>query len=169
MKKIIFFAVMLISTLTFKLADAQVSISLGLNIGSQPAWGPTGYDHAEYYYMPDIDTYYDVPNHQYIYLSGSRWTRSGALPPRYANYNVYNGYKAVINEPSPWLHSATYRTKYAQYKGRRGQPVIRDSHDEHYQNHWNGNNGNAYGHNKNNDHHDNRGHDDHHDNGHGHH
>ncbi len=148
MKKILFVAVLLAGSLTAKLADAQISFSL--NIGSQPAWGPTGYDHAEFYYMPDIDTYYDVPNHQYVYLSGNRWIRSGSLPPRYANYDIYHGYKAVINEPTPWLHAATYRTKYASYKGRRDQQIIRDSRDKRYQNHWN---------EKGN--HDNRGHNDH--------
>lgn len=152
MKKILFVAVLLAGSLTAKLADAQISFSL--NIGSQPAWGPTGYDHAEFYYMPDIDTYYDVPNHQYVYLSGGRWIRSGALPPRYASYDVYHGYKAVINEPTPWVHAATYRTKYAGYKGRHDQAVIRDSHDDRYKNHWNGDN--------HNNGHDNHGHDDHH-------
>ncbi|OKS88867.1 hypothetical protein [Mucilaginibacter polytrichastri] len=143
MKKILFVAVLLVSSLTVKLADAQISFSL--NIGSQPAWGPTGYDHAEFYYMPDIDTYYDVPNHQYVYLSGSRWIRSGALPPRYANYDMYHGYKAVINSPSPWRNAVTYRNKYAGYRGRHDQAVIRDSRDQRYQNHWNGDRGRGNG------------------------
>jgi hypothetical protein len=140
MKKILFVAVLLIGSLTAKLADAQISFSL--NIGSQPEWGPTGYDHADFYYMPDIDTYYDVPNHQYVYLNGNTWTRSGSLPPRYASYDVYHGYKAVINQPAPWRNAATYRAKYSAFKGRRNQQVIRDSRDAHYQNHWKGNNGN---------------------------
>jgi hypothetical protein len=170
MKKIIFVAVLLVGSLTAKLADAQISFSL--NIGSQPAWGPTGYDHAEFYYMPDIDTYYDVPNHQYVYLNGNTWTRSGSLPPRYANYDVYHGYKAVINQPTPWRNAATYRTKYAGYRGRHDQAVIRDSRDQRYQNHWNGDNHNNGNHNGNghNDHgnkgHDDHGHDDHDDHGH---
>jgi hypothetical protein len=164
MKKILFVAVLLVGSLTAKLADAQISFSL--NIGSQPAWGPTGYDHAEFYYMPDIDTYYDVPNHQYVYLNGNTWTRSGSLPARYANYDVYHGYKAVINQPTPWRNAATYRAKYAGYRGRHDQVVIRDSHDDRYRNHWNGDN---HGHDNHDNHgHGDHGHDDHHDD-HGHH
>lgn len=131
MKKL-FFAAVLLGVMSFKPASAQVSVSLNLNIGSQPDWGPTGYDHVDYYYMPDIDSYYDVANHQYIYLSGSRWTRSSSLPARYGNYDLYHGYKVVVNEPKPYLHNRVYRAKYAKYKGRKDQPVIRDSHDIKY-------------------------------------
>jgi hypothetical protein len=37
-------------------AFAQVSVSV--NIGSQPLWGPTGYDQAQYYYLPEYDAYF---------------------------------------------------------------------------------------------------------------
>ncbi|MBD1395230.1 hypothetical protein [Mucilaginibacter glaciei] len=141
MKKILITAAIFVSLLTVKQANAQISFSL--NIGSQPAWGPVGYDHADYYYMPDIDTYYDVPAHQYVYLENNNWVRRASLPPRYSNYNLYNGYKVVVNERSPWLRNNVYRTKYAGYKGRTGQTVIRDSRDVKYRNHWTGNgNGN---------------------------
>lgn len=140
MKKLLFVAVLVTSIFTVKLADAQFRINLNLNIGNQPAWGPTGYDHAEYYYLPDIDTYYSVNNHDYIYNSGNQWIHSGSLPPRYSNYDLYNGYKVVVNEANPWNRAGVYRTKYSGYKGRRGQAVIRDSRDNRYQNHWNGDN-----------------------------
>ena len=138
MKKVIITAAIFLSCIAYKSADAQISLSI--NIGSQPEWGPVGYDLADYYYMPDIDTYYDVPAHQYVYLENNSWVRRASLPPRYSNYNVYNGYKVVVNEPSPWTHATTYRTKYASYRGRTGQTVIRDSRDVKYRNHWAGNN-----------------------------
>jgi hypothetical protein len=138
MKKVIITAAIFLSCIAYKSADAQVSLSI--NIGSQPEWGPTGYDHADYYYMPDIDTYYDVPAHQYVYLENNTWVRRASLPARYSNYNVYNGYKVVVNEPNPWVHATTYRTKYAGYRGRTGQTIIRDSRDVKYRNHWSNNN-----------------------------
>jgi hypothetical protein len=131
MKKL-FLAALFLGAMAFKPAHAQISVSLNLNIGNQPDWGPTGYDHVDYYYMPDIDCYYDVPNRQYIYLNGNSWTRATALPPRYANYDIYHGYKVVVNQPQPYLHAATYRAKYARYKGVRTQTVIRDSRDVKY-------------------------------------
>src|SRR6201999_4501720 len=126
MKKIIFCAAILLSCLTYKTASAQIHISLGLNIGSQPDWGPVGYDHADYYYMPDIDVYYDVANHQYVYLQNNVWVHAGTLPPRYANYDIYHGYKVVLNQREPWKRATEIRKKYSSFKGRRDQTVIRD-------------------------------------------
>lgn len=45
----------------FGINNAKAQVSLNINIGSQPVWGPTGYDHVDYYYFPDIDAYYYVP------------------------------------------------------------------------------------------------------------
>jgi len=139
MKKILFAAALVLSVFSFKIADAQVSFSVNLNIGSQPDWGPVGYDHADYYYMPDVDAYYDVPAHRYVYYENNVWVHRTYLPARYRNYDVYNGYKVVINKPTPWVRNTYYRTTYASYKGRGGQAVIRDSREDKYKDHWRGN------------------------------
>ncbi len=165
MKKIIFAAALMFSCILFKTADAQVHFSLGINIGSQPDWGPVGYDHADYYYMPDIDAYYDIPAHQYVYYQNNAWVHSVNLPARYRNYDIYNGYKVVINgQRNPWERNNVYKAKYANYKGRRGQAIIRNSRDAKYKNHWNNGRGNDAG--RGNNWHDNgnghgRGHDKH--------
>mgnify|MGYP001556165048 CR=1 FL=1 len=102
MKKLIFAAAMLFGCVLVNKADAQVSVSLGLNIGSQPDWGPVGYDHASYYYMPDIDTYYDVPAHRYVYMENNVWVHRTYLPARYRSYDRYHGYKVAVNDRNPW-------------------------------------------------------------------
>jgi len=130
MKKQIFLIAALIITCFSYTANAQVSIQV--NIGSQPIWGPVGYDHASYYYLPDIDAYYDVNARQYVYLDGGQWVTRPNLPQQYANYDLYGGYKVVINSPRPWVHAAKYRTQYAKYKGRHGQQAIRDNHQDKY-------------------------------------
>ena len=113
-------------------ADAQVRFNVNVNIGSQPAWGPEGYDYAEYYYMPDIDAYYYVPERQFIYLEGSRWVFAPALPPRF-HYDLYRGYKVVVNDPRPYLNPGIYRNRYAGYRGAWGrQTIIRDSRNPRY-------------------------------------
>lgn len=139
MKKFLFTAAILISCAFFKPLYAQVHLSVGVNIGSQPEWGPVGYDHADYYYMPDIGVYYDVPAHQYVYYNNNAWVRAAYLPPRYRNYDIYHGYKVVINQPRPWVRDDIYRTRYANYRGRRDQVIIRDSRDERYRDHWHDN------------------------------
>ncbi len=141
MKKIIFMAAFLLGSLPFKQTYAQIhlSVNLGVNINSQPDWGPVGYAHADYYYMPDIGVYYDVPAHQYIYSGGNGWVRAAILPPMYSRYDIYHGYKVVLNEPRPWMHDRDIRARYAGYRGRRDQAIIRDSHDDRYRNHWHDN------------------------------
>lgn len=130
MKKIFLTMLLIGSILATEKADAQINV----NIGLQPAWGPTGYQYVDYYYLPDIETYYYVPSKQFIYLNNGKWIYSAGLPSRYRTYNLYNGYKVVVNEPKPYLQHATYKVKYAKYKGSNGKQKALKS-----------NNGNAVG------------------------
>ena len=120
------------SAVIFKNVDAQIRLNVNINIGSQPVWGPVGYDHVDYYYLPDIECYYYVPTRQFIYLSGGRWIFSYSLPPRYRTYDLYTGYKVVVNEPKPYLHFQTDRTRYGNYRGNHSQVIIRNSDDPKY-------------------------------------
>jgi hypothetical protein len=109
---------------------AQVSVNF--NLDSQPAWGPTGYDYVENYYLPDIDVYYNVPQQRYYYYNRGVWRYSSTLPSRYSSYNFYNSYKVVVNEREPWRNNKIYREKYYSYKDRHDQQPIRDSRDTKY-------------------------------------
>lgn len=97
---------------------AQVSVNV--NIGSQPQWGPTGYSEVEYYYIPDIETYYDVRASQYIYYGNGQWVRSRYLPKQHRHYDLYSGYKVVLTDyqgSTPYIHYKHHKVKY--YKGYR--------------------------------------------------
>ena len=110
MKKIIFITTILFACITAsKNSNAQVRVGVNINIGSQPEWGPVGYDYVDYYYLPDIDAYYYVPERQFIYLSNGRWVFATSLPVAYRHYDLYSGYKVVINEPRPYLHGVRSR------------------------------------------------------------
>ncbi len=111
---------------------AQVGASINLNIGTQPVWGPTGYDHVDYYYLPDIDAYYNVSQHQFFYNENGRWIGRSRLPARYHSYDINNSYKVVVNEREPWRNDKMYVDKYSIYKGRHDQEMIRNSHDSKY-------------------------------------
>jgi hypothetical protein len=132
MRRVILLAVLMLGGFLQQTASAQVRIEIGENIGQQPVWGPTGYDYVEYYYLPDLDMYYYVPTRQYVYQQRSKWILRAKLPSKYGNYNLYNGYKVVINEPTPYLNADNYRRKYATYKGNQTQPNIRNSREEKY-------------------------------------
>ncbi|MEP6675213.1 MAG: hypothetical protein ABJA78_08655 [Ferruginibacter sp.] len=115
----------------FSTAEAQFRLSI--NIGTQPVWGPTGYDHADYYYLPDIDTYYSIPERVYIYRSGRSWKRSANLPDQYRDFDVYKAHKVVLNNVrNPYNNDKMYRRQYANYKGKYDQTPIRDSKEQRY-------------------------------------
>ena len=133
MKKIIIAALIGVASISsVKYASAQVSVNI--NIGSQPLWGPTGYDHVDYYYLPEMDAYYYVPTGQYIYLVNNNWVWRKSLPDRYRNIDLYRTYKVVVNGDKPYLRHSTYVNKYKNYRSAYNQQtLIRDSKDKKYQ------------------------------------
>jgi hypothetical protein len=130
MKKLILLFALCLTGLLSETAIAQVT--LRVNIASQPIWGPVGYDHVEYYYLPDIESYYYVPGHKYIYMENGRWISRSYLPQRYNNYDMYNSRKVVINDQKPYLRHKEYRAKYASSDDRSDRQSIRDSRDSRY-------------------------------------
>ncbi|MBI2417165.1 MAG: hypothetical protein HYV28_04560 [Ignavibacteriales bacterium] len=112
------------------MVNAQIQLSI--NIGSQPAWGPVGYETVQYYYLPDMDAYYYVPQRLFYFHEGGRWIGRSALPVRYKNFDMYRTYKVVVNEREPWRSHETYRVRYLAYKGRQDQQLIRDSREPRY-------------------------------------
>ena len=101
----------------------QAQVSINVNIGTPPSWGPAGYSNVEYYYLPDVQAYYDIRNSQFIYLNAGVWIRSRNLPQQYRNYDLYNGYKVVLNDyhgTRPYTYFKNHRTKY--YRGYKGGP-----------------------------------------------
>jgi hypothetical protein len=114
------------------IAVAQIHFNLNFNVDRQPIWGPAGYDHVEYYYLPDLEVYYNVPQQRWFYFERGRWMNSSSLPSRYRGYDLYHSYKVVVNDREPYRHHETYRAKYSSFKGRQGQQPIRDSRDSKY-------------------------------------
>ncbi|WP_029269839.1 hypothetical protein [Flavobacterium sp. KJJ] len=118
MKKLVFALVLFMSVF---FAHAQVSINV--NIGTPPSWGPEGNDDSRYYYLPDIDTYYDVAQSQYIYPNNGKWVRDSRLPSKYRQYDLYGGYKVVLNDykgNTPYAYHTKHRASYP--KGYHGAP-----------------------------------------------
>ncbi|HKO76765.1 MAG TPA: hypothetical protein VJU52_06085 [Flavobacterium sp.] len=140
---------------------AQVSVSV--NIGTPPQWGPVGYSEVSYYFIPDVQSYYDIRAQQFIFLSNGVWIRSHNLPYRYRNYDLYNGYKVVLNDyrgSSPYIHYREHKVKYYKGYNKGHQKTYRtaqnykpqnNGNQSHNNNQGNGNKGNK-GNNGNNGH-----------------
>ncbi|TDD98427.1 hypothetical protein [Flavobacterium cellulosilyticum] len=146
MKKLKMIAIGVMMLFASNSITAQVSVNV--NLGLQPSWGPVGYTSVDYYYLPDIEAYYDIQATQFIYFSGGNWVRTRNLPRQYRNYDLNHGYKVVLNDyhgSRPYSNYKYDKVKY--YKGYKGAPQRsighRESNHKDYDNHGNnGNNGN---------------------------
>lgn len=102
-------------------SNAQVSVNV--NIGTPPAWGPAGYSNVDFYYIPDVEAYYDIRLSQFIYFDNGRWIHARYLPAPYRNYDLYHGYKVVLTDyhgRKPYVYFKNHKAKY--YKGYKGKP-----------------------------------------------
>lgn len=82
-----------------------------------PQWAPPYYSGARYYYLPDMELYYDLSTREYIYLIDGRWHFSPYLPSMYSNYDMDNCFSIVmdVNVYKPWLHHQYYVSHYPRY------------------------------------------------------
>ena len=134
--------------------NAQVSVNV--NLGIQPSWGPVGYSSVDYYYIPDIQSYYDIRATQFIFMSKGVWIRSNNLPRQYRNYDLNRGYKVVLNDyhgSRPYANYKYDRVKYYKgYKGKSQQSIGNRNHGNenraNYKGHGGGNGHNGKGHQK---------------------
>ncbi|MFE3849228.1 hypothetical protein ACFX5D_14770 [Flavobacterium sp. LB3P45] len=123
----------------FVSSSIHAQISVSLNIGTAPAWGPVGYSDVDYYYLPDVEAYYDIRATQFIYFNGGRWIRSRYLPGQYRNYDLYSGYKVVLNDyhgSRPYHNYRNDRIKYYRgYQGRQQRNIgYRNNDRREYEN-----------------------------------
>jgi hypothetical protein len=123
------FKLITLVTLLFLSVAAKAQLSVSVNIGSPPMWGPVGYTEVRYYYLPGIESYYDVQSSVFIYYSGGAWVRRASLPSRYRNYDLYNGYKVVMTDyhgESPYSHFRDHKRQYSKNYSSHNQKTIGD-------------------------------------------
>ena len=99
----------------------KAQVSVNINIGSPPMWGPVGYAEVRYYYLPDVEAYYYIQTSMFIYYGGGVWIHRTYLPSIYSNYDLYGGYKVVMVDyygTTPYVNFKEHKVKYK--KGYRG-------------------------------------------------
>lgn len=129
MKKLLLLTVFIASSFVINYSNAQVRFNVNIGLGL-PQWIPGGYAGTDFYYMPEIDAYYNIRQQQFIYLEDDEWIFSARLPRRFEGFDLYNCHKFPIFEANPYLHDDFYRNRYAQYRGNFNfnlgyrQPII---------------------------------------------
>ncbi len=126
----------------------QAQVSVNVTLPTPPPWGPVGYTEAQYYYLPDVEAYYDVPSAMFIYNERGNWVHRSYLPRRYRNYDLYGGYKVVMTDyhgNAPYNNFNEHKMKYRKgYRGEaqrsigerpgRGNPGMRNSREPNRRN-----------------------------------
>ena len=96
------------SLLAVSAAQAQVGVNINIGI---PGWGPQVPTGTQYYYIPEIDGYYDLYSQQYIVYQDGYWV---PLPQLYG-YDPYQFHPVIISYRGrqPWLQRDYYHQHYA--------------------------------------------------------
>ncbi|WP_293890408.1 hypothetical protein [Flavobacterium sp.] len=131
--KILMLATLLVMAFNTQAQAVKVDRHYG---GTTPAWAPKAPVKTQYYYLPDIQTYYDVPAKRYIYQQNGSWVRTAALPTRYKGYDLYHGQTVYLTDykgNAPYKYYHQHKVKYV------GKEWKKNGHD----------NGNHYGQFKN--------------------
>ena len=82
-----------------------------------PDWAPAYFPGVRYYYIPDIETFYDLENQDFIYLDDGQWVFSDYLPPMYSGFDLYNAYVVALDQNvyQPWMHYHLYVSNYPRF------------------------------------------------------
>lgn len=100
------------------IASTQAQISVNLNIPKPPTWAPAKATQAKFYYLPEIDSYYDVPAQRFIYVKQGKWVKAEQLPVRFNGYNLRNGKVVYINDFRGNYPYAFHKKHKVMYNGK---------------------------------------------------
>jgi len=142
MKKLFIISAIAISGFIYNTANAQVGVRVGFRFAPRRlvyAPAPVAVEQApvyvqpqpvddqsqiayndsndDYYYLPDVDAYYDVNGQCYYYYDGADWISAAFLPGAYRNYDWRSATRYEIRAPRPYLHDDVYRSRYNGHVG----------------------------------------------------
>jgi len=116
----------IIGILIFFASATQTQAAEKVKIGSPLPWCAPGQAEVYYYYLPDVQAYFDVHTSKFIYHKGNRWVHRANLPKQYRGYDLYGGYKIKITGYiNFYAHTNYAKVNYAKVqKTKIKQPQI---------------------------------------------
>ncbi|MEO6632317.1 MAG: hypothetical protein ABIN13_11360 [Mucilaginibacter sp.] len=129
MKKLAILSAIALSGLIYNTANAQIRINFGLHIRpvyaryhapvvvEEPVYQEPVqvYDDSnddDYYYLPDVDAYYNVSAGCYYYNDGDNWVSAAYLPGAYRNYDWRSVRRYEVREHRPFARADFYRSRF---------------------------------------------------------
>ncbi|MBH8570856.1 hypothetical protein KB206_18320 [Microvirga sp. STS02] len=88
---------------------AKAQVNVNVNVG-QPAWGPPVPQGTQFYYIPEIDGYYDLYAQQYIVFRNGQWVPVAVMD----GYDPYQFHPVVLDYRGrePWVYVGAHRDRY---------------------------------------------------------
>ena len=88
---------------------AQAQINVNINT-APPAWGPPVPQGTQFYYIPEIDGYYDLYARQYLVYRGGRWLPVAVID----GYDPRSFHPVVLDYHGrePWEYVRLHRDRY---------------------------------------------------------
>ena len=82
-----------------------------------PSWAPPTVRGVRYYYLPDIECYYDLSGGGFVFLNNGQWRFSRNISYIYPDFDLNRCYSIVldINVYRPWMHHQHYVSHYPRY------------------------------------------------------
>jgi hypothetical protein len=135
MKKFVLSIIIAAGGLATQTAHAQVGVNVGVRIGPlvinvhKPVAPAVVYD--DFYYLPEVDAYYSVPEHCYYYNDGDNWVNAAYLPGAYRDYDWRTARRYEVRAQRPYANHDYYRNKFG---GNRGNSWNNRGGNEQYAN-----------------------------------
>jgi len=95
----------------------KYSTAVPQNTYETPHWAPPVYSGIRYYYLPDLECYYDIYSREYIFLDHARWIYSREIPYMYRDFDLNNCFVVIVNSNiyQPWMHHQYYVSHFPRY------------------------------------------------------
>ena len=126
------FAAALLSAAALALAPAaHAQVNVNINT-APPAWGPPVPQGTQFYYIPEIDGYYDLYAQQYIVYRGGRWLPVAVIDgydprsfhPVVLDYRGREPWVYVRRPPRPLPHAGSGGAPRPRPAARPGQKAV---------------------------------------------
>lgn len=117
----------IVGMLFFLATTLSAQVSVKVNRGGPPVWAPAAPAEVQFYYLPDLEVYYDSPAQRYISFNNGAWIRSANLPNRYRGYDLYQSHPVYLIDykgKKPYAHYKEHKVKYkgnGNWKGNSGK------------------------------------------------
>ena len=90
---------------------AQAQVNVNVNVGPPPpAWGPAVPQGTQFYYIPEIDGYYDLYAQQYIVYRNGQWIPVAVIDGR--DPRSFHPVVLDYRGREPWVYVRGHRDRY---------------------------------------------------------